>query len=208
MVEIEKLLKDSLEIFQKNIVAFVVATFIVMIPSILTSIIPIAGLILFILLPALTYGLTSMAIKATKGETVEINDISVALKDSNKLIQSLILAIVGGILVVIGLILLIIPGLVLAVLFTYSMILLVIREYGAIDALKESVDIVKNNVGETILIVVIVAVLNIIGGIIHISFIPIGTLLTMPFGLIAYVLVFNSLTDTKKELITETVSTE
>lgn len=208
MVEIEKLLKDSWEIFQKNIVAFIVATLIVMIPSILASIIPIVGLILFILLPALAYGLTSMAIKATKGETVEISDISVALKDNNKFIQSFILAIVGGILVVIGLILLIIPGLVLAVLFTYSMILLVIREYGAIDALKESVEIVKNNVGETILIVVIVAVLNIIGGIIHISVIPIGTLLTMPFGLIAYVLVFNSLTDTKKELIAETVSTE
>ncbi len=207
-MDIEKLLKDSWEIFQKNIVAFIVGTFIVMIPSILASSIPIIGLIFLIAMPPLAYGLTSMAIKATKGETVEINDISIALKDTDRLVQSLILAIVGGILVVIGLILLIIPGLVLAVLFTYSMILLVIRGYGAIDALKESVEIVKNNVGDTIIIVLIVAVLNIIGGIIHISVIPIGTLLTMPFGLIAYALVFYSLKGAKPNLDTEVTSTE
>lgn len=192
-MEIETILRNSWEIFQKNIVAFVVGALIVMVPSILAGSIPIIGLIFLIATPPLMYGLTSMAVKATRGETVEINDILVAVKDTDRLVQSLILAIVGGVLVTIGLILLVIPGLILSVLFTYSLILLVTRGYGAIDALKDSVELVKNNVGDTIVVVLILAVLNIIGAIVHISVIPIGTLLTMPFGLIVYTLVFHSL---------------
>lgn len=63
-MEIEKLLKDSWEIFQKNIVAFIVGTLIAGI-----------GSILIVTIAPLFYGVTYMAVKGIKGETVEIGDV-------------------------------------------------------------------------------------------------------------------------------------
>jgi hypothetical protein len=63
-MDIEKLLKDSWEIFKNNLVAYIIG-----------ALITIFGSIIVITSAPLAYGLTYMAVKGARGETVEIGDV-------------------------------------------------------------------------------------------------------------------------------------
>lgn len=174
-MEIEALLKDSWEIFQKNMVAYIVG-----------ALITIFGSIIIITSAPLAYGLTYMAAKGARGETVEIADVFAGFKP-DKFVQSWILFLIIMIPIFIGFLLLVIPGMIIgivfSVIFLYALPLMVIKDAGAVDALKESLEIAKANLQDTIILVVIVMILNAIG-----SAIWIGTILTMPFSMILLIL--------------------
>jgi len=174
-MEIETLLKDSWEIFQKNMVAYIVG-----------ALITIFGSIIVITSAPLAYGLTYMAAKGARGETVEIADVFAGFKP-DKFIQSWILFLIIMIPIFIGFLLLVIPGMIIgivfSVIFLYALPLMVIKDLGAVDALKESLEIAKANLQDTVILVVIVMILNAIG-----SAIWIGTILTMPFSMLLLVL--------------------
>lgn len=213
-MEVETLLKDSWEIFQKNMVPFIIATLIFFIASML-RIIPIIGWFAILLIPPLLYGLTFMAVKGKKGETVEINDFFVGLK-SNEFIQSLIvcglliittligifsyaLAIMSGVLdigsfVIIALmsilgIISFILGIIQSLLLIYAMPLLVIREYKGIDAIKEAIELLKANTVNSIILAIILFILNVIGFLLLI----VGSFVTIPISIIACVIVVQTL---------------
>jgi uncharacterized membrane protein len=175
IMEIETLLKDSWEIFQKNMVAYIVG-----------ALITIFGSIIVITSAPLAYGLTYMAAKGARGETVEIADVFAGFKP-DKFIQSWILFLIIMIPIFIGFLLLVIPGMIIGIVFSiiflYALPLMVIKDLGAVDALKESLEIAKANLQDTVILVVIVMILNAIG-----SAIWIGTILTMPFSMLLLVL--------------------
>lgn len=204
-MEIEKLLRDSWEIFQKNPVPLVAGTFILLLIA-LVQIIPIIGWFAIILIPPLIYGLTSMAVKGTKGENIEFNDLFAGLK-SNEFIQSLIvcslliiatvlgifsfiLSLMGAvfdskvlftlviILGIIRLILLIIQ----AILLIYAMPLLVMRGYKGIDAIKEAIELIKANPTDSIILLIVLSILNLIGFLALI----VGLLVTIPINIIGW----------------------
>ena len=174
-MELEKLLKDSWEIFQKNLVVYIIG-----------AVIAIIGSIIVITAAPLYYGLTYMASKGARGETVEINDVFAGFKP-DKFIQSWILFLALGIPIFIGFLLLILPGIILSIafgiLFLYALPLMVLKNASAIDALKESLEIAKTNLPDTIVLVIVFMVLNAIG-----SAVWVGTFLTMPFSLILLIL--------------------
>jgi hypothetical protein len=174
-MEIEKLLKDSWEIFQKNMVAYIIG-----------ALITIFGSMIIITSAPLFYGLTYMAAKGARGETVEISDVFAGFK-ADKFIQSWILFLVLGIPIFIGFLLLIIPGIIISIafsiLFLYAMPLMVLKDANAIDALKESMEMAKADLQNTIILVVVFMILNAIG-----SAVWVGTFLTMPFTLIVLIL--------------------
>lgn len=180
-MEIEKILKDSWEIFQKNMVAYIIG-----------ALIAIFGSIIVITSPPLFYGLTYMAAKGARGETVEIADVFAGFK-ADKFIQSWILFLVLGIPIFIGFLLLIIPGIIISIafsiLFLYALPLMVLKDASAIDALKESMEMAKADLQDTIILVVIFMILNAIG-----SAVWVGTFLTMPFSLIVLILAIPLLT--------------
>lgn len=175
IIEIETLLKDSWEIFQKNLVAYIIG-----------ALITIFGSIFLITSAPLAYGLAHMAAKGARGEIVEIADVFAGFK-LDKFIQSWVLFLIIMIPIFIGFLLLVIPGIIIsiafAIIFLYALPLMVVKDVGAVDSLKESLEIAKANPQDTIVLVVVVMILNAIG-----SAIWIGTILTMPFTMLILVL--------------------
>ncbi|WP_321419141.1 glycerophosphodiester phosphodiesterase [uncultured Methanomethylovorans sp.] len=172
MVEIEKLLKDSWEIFQKNIVAFIVGTLIAGI-----------GSILIVTIAPLFYGVVYMAVKGIKGEKVEIADVFAGFKVSGAFVQSWIVVIVYLVLMIAGSMLLGRIGGIIGILLIYALPLLVMREYKGADALKENFELIQKYPADTAIVFLIFFALNYIG-----SLIIIGALITFPLSMIGYTL--------------------
>ena len=173
-MEIENILSNSWNIFKNNIVAYIIGTLIAVI-----------GSIFIITIAPLVYGLTYMAVRGIKGETVEINDV---FEGFNNFIRSWVFVIAAAILIMIGYIFLVIPGIILSILLIYALPLLVLRDYGGIDAIKESINIGKENFKDTLILFVIIVVLNAIGG-----SIPLAFALVLPYTTICYTLAASNL---------------
>ncbi|HJH30828.1 MAG TPA: hypothetical protein C5S50_01230 [Methanosarcinaceae archaeon] len=83
---------------------------------------------------------------------------------------------------------LVISCIILSILLIYALPLLVLRDYGGIDAIKESINIGKDNFTDTLILFVIIVVLNAIGG-----GIPLAFALVLPYTTICYTLAASSL---------------
>lgn len=167
-MDYEDIFSRSWNAFKDNVAAFIVATIIV-----------VFGSIFIVTIAPLFYGLTYMAVKGLRGEKVEINDV---FEGFNRFVKSWVLLLVSVILIGIGYMLLILPGLILSILLIYSFPLLVIKDYGAMDAIKESIDISKQNFVDSLVLFIIVAIISTIGGITYL-----GSLVTIPIITLALV---------------------
>ncbi|MCD4801264.1 MAG: glycerophosphoryl diester phosphodiesterase membrane domain-containing protein [Methanococcoides sp.] len=167
-MDYEDIFSRSWNAFKGNVAAFIVATIIV-----------VFGSIFIVTIAPLFYGLTYMAVKGLRGEKVEINDV---FEGFNRFVKSWVLLLVSVILIGIGYMLLILPGLILSILLIYSFPLLVIKDYGAMDAIKESIDISKQNFVDSLVLFIIVAIISTIGGITYL-----GTFVTTPIITLALV---------------------
>ncbi|WP_340819070.1 hypothetical protein [Methanolobus sp. WCC4] len=168
-MDYEVLLKNSWNIVKDNIVTFIVGLLIAVI-----------GSILIVTIAPLAYGYTFMAIKGVRGEIPEIGDVFEGFKKDN-FIRSwtyMLIAIVAS--VIIGQIpyLSSILSLIMGVLLMYTMPLLIIRGYGGIDGITESIEMVQAVPIESVIIYVIINVLIFIGMLL----IGIGVLITAPIA--------------------------
>jgi len=167
-LDYEDIFSRSWNAFKDNVAAFIIATIIV-----------VFGSIFIVTIAPLFYGLTYMAVKGLRGEKVEINDV---FEGFNRFVKSWVLLLVSVILISIGYMLLILPGLILSILLIYSFPLLVIKDYGAMDAIKESIDISKQNFVDSLVLFIIMAIISAIGGITYIV-----SLVTIPIITLALV---------------------
>jgi uncharacterized membrane protein len=120
-----------------------------------------------------------MAVKGMGGEKVEINDL---FEGFNYFVKSWVFMILAVIIIGIGYLFLVLPGIILSILMIYALPLLVIRDYGAMDSIKESIEISKNNFVDALVLAIILTVISAIGGMVYV-----GSLLTVPFTLLALV---------------------
>jgi uncharacterized membrane protein len=166
MLDYELSLKNSWNVVKENIVTFIVGLLITVI-----------GSVLIVTIAPLVYGFTSMAVKGARGEAIEIGDVFEGFKKDN-IIRSwtfmIIYLIIAGILGEIASILSTIIG----ILFMFSMPLIVIKGSSGIEAIAESIEIVKTAPVESIIVYVITVVLNVIG----IILLGIGVLITAPIS--------------------------
>jgi len=169
-MDYEKIFSDTWDVFKENFVTYIIATLVAMI-----------GSILIVTIAPLLYGLVDMAVRGFKGEPLEYKDV---FSGFDHFVRSWVFVLVAVILLAIGYMLLVIPGLILSILLLYSFPLLVIRGYGGVEAIKESIEIGKNNFLDTTIISVILWIISGIG-----SYVVFGSLITTPIVVIASVIV-------------------
>lgn len=129
-----------------------------LVPLIVGALVVSVGSLTIVLAPPLALGWVRTALKVVRGETAKIDDLWSGFRDFG---PSFVLALVGGLLIGLGLILLVLPGVVLAFLFSFSMHILAVRpNVGVATALKESLDLVKANPVDVLVLWLVSGVLS------------------------------------------------
>lgn len=198
-MDIVAILKESIEISKKNVLIFV-PTVIVGIISFLLAIILLGGsaatmavkgdsipmstmgammggatlvltatALLGLIACAMTIGMAQEAL--TKGGTSLNTGLDMVKRT---LIPVIIASILLCIIIGIGFMLLILPGLVALFFLLFTLPAIVLDNFGAVDAIKKSIDIVKANMSDTLILLVALIVIWILFAIVRyfLNFIP------------------------------------
>jgi uncharacterized membrane protein len=118
-------------------------------------------------------------------ETVSIND----LWHPQPFWQFLGVALLSGLAIVVGLILLVIPGIIVILMFMFAKLLVIDRNLGPIEAMKESVRITKGHLWELLALYIVLFILNVIGAIL----LFVGLLVSIPVSALALVYAYRTL---------------
>lgn len=119
-----------------------------------------------------------MGLKVVRGEKAEIADV---FKGFDYFLTSWIMLIIGGIEVLIGLVFLIIPGILLIILFQYSIPIAILEGKGAVDSLQKSFNIGKENLIFSIILGIAMWLINGVGGAVRV-----GWFITYPFTVLCF----------------------
>lgn len=156
------------EVYTKNFVILVVAMAIVFVLSLVTI-----GIMVPVLLPAYQM----MFLRLKHGEAVTTNDLFLYVNKFGRLFITFI--IIGG-LTFVGTIFLVVPGVMIATLFMYSLLLIAEDDLSIMEALKKSSDIViARGFWIHILFFLVAVLIGSMGSV----FYWIGTIFTQPLAL-------------------------
>jgi len=176
---INEIVTKSFNIFKKQYVTLILGTLVALF-----------GMIFIITIPPLAFGIYFMCINAAKGKKAQISDV---FRGFDYFFTSWGLFIVAFLAIVVGLALLVIPGLLLIVMFQYAVVIAITEKKGAISSLERSYEIAKKNFAFSVVFIILIAVVNSIGGLVRI-----GVLITVSFTSLCICLAANKLTAKKK----------
>jgi|Deesub1362A_J573_1020465.scaffolds.fasta_scaffold00115_64 uncharacterized membrane protein len=162
-MKIEDVLKESFEVLKRTWVSMILATMVFAI-----------GSLLIITAPPLLFGIYIMAVKAIRGEEIQVAHI---FRGFDFFGTSWIMSILAILAIAVGLVFLILPGLLIAALFIYAIPIAVNERLSAIDSLKKSYILGTSNLSFTIILAIVVWMLGAIG-----SYTTFGFLLTTPLS--------------------------
>lgn len=166
-------LRESWELFKKNALVFVLA-------SIVAALV--ATISFGILMGPLFVGLIEIVRRAQRGEAVQIGDV---FSRFDSFLASLIALILVALAVCIGSFLLVAPGLLAALFSGFVLHAIAYEELSAIDAIKRSIQIVKEHFIQSIALFVMISIAQAIGGAV-----VLGLLLVLPMSIIAMTLAY------------------
>jgi uncharacterized membrane protein len=135
---------------------------------------------------AITAGLVSAALQTVDGRRLELGDF---FRVPNFL-QALLAAVLMAILTTVGFILLIVPGLIVLVLGMFYLQFAVDHRLSAVDAIRSSFRLVKDNLGTALVLILASIGVAILGAIA----LGVGLLVAIPVITIATVFVYRRLT--------------
>ncbi|MFQ5891587.1 MAG: hypothetical protein ACE5HW_02185 [Candidatus Methanofastidiosia archaeon] len=175
-MEIGKYIGEAWDLTKDNLGTFVVAFLII----------AIAGNIVPIVLSApLTVGFYVIASKAKKGEA-DLGDLA---KGFDVFGSTVLAQLVRAILIVVGLIFCILPGLVFALWYMYTLVVIAEKKVGFQEAMKESKEIVSKEFFDHVIFVIVLFFINFIGFLLCV----VGLLVTVPLSMTALVMAYQDL---------------
>ena len=180
---VESSLSESWKLFKDDVVLYVIASLLVLVISVVS---------LGLLSGPMLVGFIKLVDKRIRGEAGTATDV---FDGFSHFAASLVAMILIGIGVFIGCLLLVVPGVIFAFATAFTFHAIALDDAGATAAIGQSYSLVKENLGPALVLLVIVAVLNVIGG-----SVVFGSLLTTPFTLILMTFAYRRLRGTESEL--------
>lgn len=156
-------LKTAWETFTKYPVPLIVGLLLASVVSVFT---------LGICAGPMTVGYAKMVLAASKGKQVDIGDV---FKGFEVFVPSLALMLVTGLAIMLGLVLFVLPGLLAALFLMWGSWLMADGEHGVGACIKGSIDIVKSNLVDCLIFVLVLGAINGVA-----SLIPFATLVAGP----------------------------
>ncbi len=176
---VESSLRESWALFKDDLVLYVVASLLVFV---------ISAVSLGLCAGPMIVGFIKLVRKRMHGETATATDVFDGFSEFG---ASLVAMILIGLGVLIGSMLLIVPGVLFAFITAFTFHAIALDGMGATAAIGQSYNVIKENLAPSFALLLIVAVLNAIGG--SIIF---GSLLTTPFSLIVMTFAYQRLQGT------------
>lgn len=173
---VESSLRESWALFKDDLVLYLVATLLVFVISAVT---------LGICAGPMIVGFIQLVRKRMQGQEGTATDVFDGFSEFG---ASLIAMILIGIGVFIGSVLLVLPGLIFGFITAFTFHAIALDGLGATSAIGQSYTLIKENLAPSFALLLIVAVLNAIGG--SIIF---GSLLATPFSLIVMTIAYQRL---------------
>lgn len=173
---VESSLRESWALFKDDLVLYLVATLLVFVISAVT---------LGICAGPMIVGFIQLVRKRMQGQEGTATDVFDGFSEFG---ASLIAMILIGIGVFIGTVLMVLPGLIFGFITAFTFHAIALDGLGATSAIGQSYTLIKENLAPSFALLLIVAVLNAIGG--SIIF---GSLLTTPFSLIVMTIAYQRL---------------
>ncbi|MCJ7795642.1 MAG: hypothetical protein MUQ56_02565, partial [Thermoleophilia bacterium] len=169
-LDIGPILSEGWRLFTADIGGFIGFTFVGGVIAVLLTL-TIVGMLLYMPLFA---GLWIVPLMMLKGRPHSFNDFFGGFKQLGELI---LLGLVMGLLILLGTIAFILPGIYLAIAWTWAVGLVLDRRMGFWEAMSASLKVVNKNFWETLLLVLVIGVINSIG-----SMVVVGSLVTIPLS--------------------------
>ncbi len=163
--------------FSRNAIPFIVATAVLVLGVTLS---------LTLLTGPLMIGMIHMSSRALNGEPVELRHLGEGFRRIGKPILTWLIILFA---VSLGLMLLVLPGVVLSVLWLYSLWFVAREDQLPSDALRSSWRLVRAHLPSTVLLALMLVVLNVIG-----SFLVIGVFVALPLSVLLVTASFEQLT--------------
>lgn len=176
-VDIQDLAKRAWSLFMRRPLFHVIAFLIVAVCGTLT---------LGLAFAALLVGYLRIIERCSLDETPRLSEIFDALRDFG---PAFIAGFLFTVAVAVASLLVVLPGIVVAFVWSYALWFVALKKTPALDALRASYTLARNNVGTVLLIMLAVVALNIAGGLV-----AVGVLVTAPLGTILMTLGFMDLT--------------
>ena len=176
---VESSLSEGWALFKEDVVLYVVATLLVFV---------ISALSLGLCAGPMFVGFIKLVRKRMRGEEGTATDVFDGFSEFG---ASLIAMILIGVGVIIGSMLLVLPGVIFAFITAFTFHAIALDGDGATAAIGNSYTLIKENLAPSLVLLLIVAVLNAIGG--SIIF---GSLLATPFSLIVMTFAYQRLRGT------------
>jgi uncharacterized membrane protein len=173
---VQETLADAWALYRDDFVLFLIAGLLVVGVSIVT---------LGLLSGPLVVGFVDVVERRRRGEDAAATDVFDGFGLLAPSLVATVLIVVGTF---IGLLLFVVPGLVFAVATTFTFQAIAIDRETATGAIGRSIEIVRDHLALSIVFIVIVIVLNSLGGLVLF-----GTFLTLPYCLILMTLAYDRL---------------
>jgi uncharacterized membrane protein len=141
--------------------------------------------IFFLVYQLLAAGLYRGALRVADGHGFSVGELFQGYDKAQVLVASLLIAVAAGI----GTLLCYFPGIIVSFLTSYTLLFIVDRQMGAVDAIKASVRFVMDHLGPTILFGLLAYVITAVGS----CLCGVGLLVALPVTLVGYAYTFRKL---------------